>query len=108
MVRVEEAEGIILGQKKDFGSESISFESAMGRVLAEAIMADRDLPAFNRVTMDGIAIDFEAFKNGQRIFSIKSIQAAGENPIEIDNPGQCIEIMTGAVLPGLNKHNYSL
>jgi len=100
MVRVEEAEGIILGQKKDFGSESISFESAMGRVLAEAIMADRDLPAFNRVTMDGIAIDFEAFKNGQRIFSIKSIQAAGENPIEIDNPGQCIEIMTGAVLPG--------
>jgi molybdopterin molybdotransferase len=99
MVRVEEAEKIISGQSRDFGTESISFDNTLGRVLAETIFADRDLPAFNRVTMDGIAIDFDAFKNGQRFFSLKGTQAAGEHPIEIDSPGQCIEIMTGAVLP---------
>jgi molybdopterin molybdotransferase len=99
MVRVEEAEKIILRQCKDFGTESISFDNCMGRVLAEDIYADRDLPAFNRVTMDGIAINLEAFKNGQRIFSIKATQSAGEAPIEIDRSDQCIEIMTGAVLP---------
>jgi molybdopterin molybdotransferase len=100
MVSVEEAEKIIFQQCRDFGTESISFDNAMGRVLAESIVADRDLPPFNRVTMDGIAIDLEAFKNGQRSFSLKATQAAGEQPIEIDRPDECIEIMTGAVLPG--------
>jgi molybdopterin molybdotransferase len=71
----------------------------MGRVLAEDIFADRDLPAFNRVTMDGIAINFEAFRNGQRVFSIKATQSAGERPVEIDRADECIEIMTGAAVP---------
>jgi molybdopterin molybdotransferase len=99
MVRVEEAEKIILQQCKDFGTEPISFDNCLGKVLAENIFADRDLPAFNRVTMDGIAINYEAFKNGGRSFRIKATQSAGENPIEINSNDECIEIMTGAVLP---------
>jgi molybdopterin molybdotransferase len=99
MVRVEEAEKIILEQCKDFGTESISFENCLGRVLAENIIADRDLPAFNRVTMDGIAIHYDAFKNGERSFKIKATQSAGEKPFEINSNDECIEIMTGAVLP---------
>ena len=35
MIRVEEAEKIILSQVKDFGTESIPFETSLGRVLAE-------------------------------------------------------------------------
>lgn len=99
MVRVEEAEKIILQNCKDFGTQIISFDDCLGRVLAEDIVADRDLPPFNRVTMDGIAIHYEAFKNGMRLFQIKATQSAGEQPIEINNPDECIEIMTGAVLP---------
>ncbi|HEX4373857.1 MAG TPA: molybdopterin molybdotransferase MoeA [Puia sp.] len=99
MIRVEEAEKIILQQCKDLGTESISFENCLGRVLAENIIADRDLPAFNRVTMDGIAIHYDSFKNGLRTFKIKATQSAGENPIEINNYDECIEIMTGAALP---------
>ncbi len=99
MVSVAEAENIILLQCKDFGTETASFDNCMGRVLAENILADRDLPPFNRVTMDGIAIDYSAIEEGTRSFTIRSTQAAGEQPIEIGNNKECIEIMTGAVLP---------
>jgi molybdopterin molybdotransferase len=99
MVSVAEAERIILLQCKDFGTEIISFDRCVGRVLAEDILADRDFPPFNRVTMDGIAINYRAIQNGTRSFQIKSIQSAGEQPVEISNDAECIEIMTGAVLP---------
>src|SRR3954469_3413657 len=58
MVTVEEAEKIISAQTNNYGTESVYFENALGRVLAEDIKADRDLPPYNRVTMDGIAITF--------------------------------------------------
>jgi molybdopterin molybdotransferase len=99
MVPVAEAEKIILEQCKDFGAEIVSLDTCSGRVLAENIFADRDLPPFNRVTMDGIAINYDAFKNGARSFKIKATQSAGEQPIEISKNGECIEIMTGAALP---------
>ena len=98
MVTVEEAEKIIMQQCKDFGTEIISFDNCLGRVLAENIFADRDFPPFDRVTMDGIAINFEAYKNGNRSFKIKATQAAGEIPVNINNTNECIEIMTGAAL----------
>ncbi|MEP7229522.1 MAG: molybdopterin molybdotransferase MoeA [Ginsengibacter sp.] len=99
MIKVEEAEKIILEQSRDYRTETVSFDNCLGRVLAEDIRADRDFPPFNRVTMDGIAIRFEAFKKGNRVFKIKATQSAGEQPVEINNDDECIEIMTGAVLP---------
>jgi molybdopterin molybdotransferase len=99
MVTVAEAEQIILTQAKDYGTEYIPFDKAISRVLAEDIKADRDLPPCNRVTMDGIAINYTAFENGARSFNIKGTIAAGDIPIEIENNGQCVEIMTGAALP---------
>jgi molybdopterin molybdotransferase len=99
MITVEQAERIINAQARDYGTESIPFESALSRALAEDIKADRDLPPFNRVTMDGIAISFSAFEDGIRKFKIKGTQAAGDTPIDTDNPDECIEIMTGAALP---------
>ncbi|MBS1597557.1 MAG: molybdopterin molybdotransferase MoeA [Bacteroidetes bacterium] len=99
MVTVSEAEKIILSRTRDFGTEIITFQNCIGRVLAENIIADRDFPPFNRVTMDGIAINYNAFKNGARSFQIKATQSAGEPPIDINNNTECIEIMTGAVLP---------
>jgi molybdopterin molybdotransferase len=98
MTTVEQAEQIILAQLKDHGNETLNFEQALGRVLAEDINADRDLPPFNRVTMDGIAIAYQSIAQGTNTFKIKTTQAAGDEPIDIDNTDQCIEIMTGAAL----------
>ncbi|MEP7128378.1 MAG: molybdopterin molybdotransferase MoeA [Chitinophagales bacterium] len=98
MVTVAEADEIVLVQKKDFGTEKISFTTSLGRVLAEDILADRDFPPYDRVTMDGIAIRYAAFNQGIRAFSIIGTQAAGEVPIEIQSDHECVEIMTGAAL----------
>ena len=83
----------------DFGEELVSFEQSLGRILKENILADRDFPPFNRVSMDGIAISYGAFKNGRRAFNIEGIQAAGSKQLTLQNSKNCIEVMTGAVLP---------
>ena len=99
MISVKDAKEIVLKSKQNFGTEEVSFLKAVGRVLKEEIVADRDFPPFNRVSMDGIAVDYEQFKNGQRAFKIESIQPAGSKQILLNNKENCIEVMTGAVLP---------
>lgn len=98
MITVEQAERIIQSQLRNFGVEAIFYDTAMGRVLAENLYADRDLPPFNRSTVDGIAIDFSAYNKGLRSFKIKATQAPGEEPVSITSSNECIEIMTGAAL----------
>lgn len=100
MTTVATAENIVLSQLRNYGNEAINFEAALGRVLAEDIKTDRDLPPYNRVAMDGIAINYAAFSKGIRTFTVKATQAAGDKPIDIDSIEECIEIMTGAALPG--------
>lgn len=99
MITVEEAEKIILSQVKDYGIESIPFENSLNRVLAQDLTADRDLPPFNRATLDGIAINYESLQHNIRAFYVKATQAAGNAPVDINNADECIEIMTGAALP---------
>ncbi len=97
-ITVEQAESIIQSHVESFGSEEVPFESSWGRILAEDIFADRDLPPFNRPTVDGIAIQFGAWEEGILQFNIKATQAAGEHPVGIENKAECVEIMTGAAL----------
>ena len=99
MISVEKALQIVLNSTQDFGVEEIPFFQSNGRILKESIVADRDFPPFNRVSMDGIAIDFQQFQNGQKEFFIEGIQAAGSEQRSLKNPKNCIEVMTGAVLP---------
>lgn len=99
MIQVAEAEHIVLSESRDYGTEAIAFDASLGRVLAENIRTDRDLPPYDRVAMDGIAIRYSEFEAGTRAFTIQGTQAAGDEPIEADGSNTCIEIMTGAALP---------
>lgn len=99
MISVEQALQTILNSTQYFGVEEIPFIKSVGRILKEDIKADRDFPPFNRVSMDGIVIDYTSLKNGQRSFKIEGIQAAGSKQISLNNSANCIEVMTGAVLP---------
>lgn len=99
MITVAEADHIIQSEARSYGTEEIPFESSVGRVLADKINADRDQPPYDRVTMDGIAISYEAFAKGIREFLVIATQAAGETPVNISKAAECIEIMTGAALP---------
>lgn len=98
MITVEQAEAMIRSQTRDFGVEEIPYDLASGRVLAENLVADRDLPPFNRPTVDGIAISYKGFERGNRSFEMIATQAAGDKPQAISSDYECIEIMTGAAL----------
>ena len=98
MLSVKEAEQIVQDNVCEFGTEIISFELSPGRIIAEDVFTDRDMPPFNRATMDGIAIKYDAITEGIKEFHIAGVQAAGDEPLLINDDSNCIEIMTGAAL----------
>jgi molybdopterin molybdotransferase len=79
--------------------ESLPVSQCAGGVLRENVYAERDHPPFDRVSMDGIALDSAAFIAGRRAFRIAATQGAGDPPLTLASPEHCIEIMTGAMLP---------
>jgi len=99
LTTVQKALEIIQNQTEKFGVEEINFLKSDSRILKENIIADRSFPPFNRVSMDGIAIALEAFNKGQREFKIEGIQPAGSPQLTMQNSNNCIEVMTGAMLP---------
>jgi len=100
VLTVAEASDAIATAMPAFGATEVSLNLATGRVLHQSVCAERDQPPFDRVTMDGIAILYSSFDAGNRQFRIQSRQHAGEQPHTLDHDDECIEIMTGAVLPG--------
>ncbi|MGH8218730.1 MAG: molybdopterin molybdotransferase MoeA [Steroidobacteraceae bacterium] len=80
--------------------ESLPLAQIAGAVLRENIYAERDQPPFDRVMMDGIAFASGAARDGLRRLRIEGVQAAGDPPLTLYSLAGCIEVMTGAVLPG--------
>ncbi len=99
MIPVSEATSIIQSHSIETLKEEIAIQCASGRILREEVKADRDFPPFDRVTMDGIAINYQAYKKGVRKYPVEGIQAAGEQTKKLINSDSCIEVMTGAMLP---------
>lgn len=98
MISAKQAKQIILSNTQNWGVEKISIENSTNRILQENINADRNFPPFDRVTMDGIAINTDDFNKGLRIFEISAIQTAGQEAKTLQQKGHAIEIMTGAIL----------
>jgi molybdopterin molybdotransferase len=99
MIQVEQASEIIRSSAFGFKTKLVTLREAVGYVLAESIYADRDFPPFNRVAMDGIAIQANSFKGYGQSFFIEGTQAAGQPQLKLNNIGACLEVMTGSVLP---------
>ena len=99
MITVEEALKIVQDEARDFGVEEVSLQEGMGRILREPIFADRDFPPYDRVTMDGIAINFDRFQQGQKQYKVSGIAAAGDEQQTLENAEECLEVMTGAIMP---------
>ena len=94
MISVKEALKIVAENAFIPNISEVSLLESLGKILAENIIADRDFPPFNRVAMDGIAINQKA-----ESFKIEFTQFAGESQKLLQSPENCIEVMTGAVLP---------
>jgi molybdopterin molybdotransferase len=100
VTEVAEAESAILAHMPRFPAHEEPLAACVDRVLAEDISAERDHPPFDRVTMDGIAISFREWRGGRRKVTVLGTQPAGAPPLAIAAPDQCVEVMTGTVLPG--------
>lgn len=93
------ARQLLFSQVRRFEAEPCSLAHTVGRVLRQDIMADRDVPAFDRVMMDGFAFRSEEIPRFGR-FTIRGIAVAGKPaPGLSDAPGRCVEVNTGAPLP---------
>jgi molybdopterin molybdotransferase len=79
-------------------TEKIALDKASHRVLAEPIIADRDLPPFNRAQMDGYALRGREYSRA-RSWKVASVIAAGGSADVRVPPGHCVKIATGAPLP---------
>ncbi len=99
MLTPAEAEQLIGQHLQCLPIESLPLAQCAGAVLRENIYAERDQPPFHRVAMDGVALDSQAVGGGSRAFRIQATQAAGDAPLTLDSTADCIEVMTGAVLP---------
>jgi molybdopterin molybdotransferase len=99
MITVEEATAILEANLLTLDSTDVPLPEAVGRVLQEPVYADRDFPPFNRVAMDGVAILYDSYHYGEDIFEIEDMQLAGALPLTLKRADNCLEVMTGAMLP---------
>ena len=102
MISPAEAEAAIRERIPKTASETAPLAALAGAVLRETIVASRDQPPFDRVTMDGIAFASAASDAGRREFRIAGTQAAGARQMVLAAQDACFEVMTGAVLPLLS------
>jgi molybdopterin molybdotransferase len=98
---VEEHAAKVLAARVDSnGTESVDLLAARGRVLAEAIFADRDFPPFARATRDGYAVRAaDVQRVPARLKVVGEIKAGDSAETYAVKAGQCVSIMTGAALP---------
>ena len=98
LLSVAAAEKIVLARVPPLPGEDCPLKNAHGRVLREPVVADRDLPPFDRAMLDGIALH-HANATGRRQFTIEGIQAAGTIRRTLRDGAACWQIATGAPLP---------
>jgi len=99
MIAVAEAIQIVRQQTVPLGTEHIDLPSALGRVLAQEIVADSDLPPFNRAQMDGYAVRAADTLNAPVRLRIVGESAAGKGWHNQIDEGEAVRIMTGAPVP---------
>ena len=84
-------------------AEVINVDDALGRVLAEDVVATLSVPSFDRAAMDGYAVKaretFDSSRLNPKMLDITGELPAGETPRQRVNSGECIQIATGAMMP---------
>jgi molybdopterin molybdotransferase len=99
MIPISEAVKIIEREAFALPPETIDLSNAIGRVLAENIEADMDLPPFDRSQMDGFAVRADDTKNAPVRLKVIGESVAGRGFDGKMKSGEAVRIMTGARVP---------
>lgn len=99
MIAFEQALATLLDSVRPVGSERVPLEQAVGRVLAEDVVATIAMPAFDHSSMDGYAVRTADFSGGPPFSLPVAGQSAAGRPAPALEPGTACRIFTGAELP---------
>ena len=82
-------------------NETLPLHQCLGRILAEDILSPIDVPAHDNSAMDGYAFQGSELRDDGQNVELKIIGTlhAGQTELLTVKPGQCIKIMTGAIMP---------
>ncbi len=96
MIEFEEAYQIVTGSTAVLTTEKVSLDDSSGRVLAENIFSDMNMPPFNKSAMDGYACRKIDISGNLEIIEVIP---AGRIPKKTITAGKCAKVMTGGVVP---------
>jgi molybdopterin molybdotransferase len=96
MIGADEALDLVRDHAQPLAPVEAEAARALGMVLAEAALADRDYPPFDRASMDGVAVTETAA--GRRL-DVSGESRPGLAPVASPGAASCVEIMTGAACP---------
>jgi len=96
MITFEEALGEVALSSHEIGKERVSLANAVGRILAEDVFSDMDMPPFDKSAVDGYACRREDLGSDLEVIEVIP---AGKVPEKIVGKGRCSKVMTGAMMP---------
>jgi molybdopterin molybdotransferase len=99
MIPYDEALEIVLREARPLPAEEVALAEVTGRVLAEDVASDQDLPPFDRAAMDGYALRAKDVAAAPVALEVVGEVRAGQWPDVAIGPGQAARIMTGAPVP---------
>lgn len=102
-IPIGEAVGRVLQHSLQLDEEHVHIETSLDRILAEDVVADHDVPPFDRSPYDGFALKAEDTKHAssESPVTLEVIEEIGAGQVAKQKieAGQAIRIMTGAAIP---------
>ncbi len=100
LLQISEAESRIQSAIQSIDDQQVlPLKHCLNRILAEDITAGADIPRERNSSMDGYALAFSDLKNNNRHLQVVETSWAGKPFTGTLQPGECVRIFTGAVLP---------
>lgn len=99
MIKLHQAFEIVLLQTQRLEPERVPLTNARGRVLAEEVASDLNMPPFPRSSVDGYAVRVEDLQQLPVCLQVIGSVAAGTYPEFVISSGTAAKIMTGAPVP---------
>ena len=103
LVTLDRAREVVADLDVGGNTETVPLSEASGRVLAERVDADLDVPGFDRASVDGYAVRAADTTGAGEVnpvtLEVTGLVEAGERPGVTVEGGEAVEIATGAVVP---------
>src|SRR4051812_42233328 len=102
LVEIEDARRMVLDCVRPLDAEEVPLRNALGRVLAEEIIAPEPVPGFDNSAMDGYAVraaDTQGAESDPVVLRLTAESSAGHPASVPLGEGEAIAISTGAMVP---------